>query len=142
MGVVASHVVDSSHAMNEQGKYPSEAEYSFSIRNTDARDKSMGMAKNVFLDATLPKAAKLKDAYFYLEAKGKEDPASKNCKLTQDDGAGNPTVRCEVPSVKEIVDVYVRAHYDGDQKALEQLAGTPVDVTLHEGHEVLTTTKV
>jgi len=146
MKLVVKHVQDSSQSLDDQDMVPSEAEYSFSIKNTNAHDQSMGIAKNIHLDASLPKAAKLKDAYFYLEATDPhEEPKSLNCKIIQEDGSGNPKVNCEVPYVKEIVDVYVRAHYDGDQKALSELASdsdNDVDVTLHEGHQVLSTAKL
>ena len=162
MKLVVKHVQDSSQSLDDQDMVPSEAEYSFSIKNTNAHDQSMGIAKNIHLDASLPKAAKLKDAYFYLEVwcfsmlfmlhtmftqatDPHEEPKSLNCKIIQEDGSGNPKVNCEVPYVKEIVDVYVRAHYDGDQKALSELASdsdNDVDVTLHEGHQVLSTAKL
>jgi len=143
MKLVASRNQDSSTDKDMQGKIPSHTEYNFSIKNTDAADKSMGLAKNVHLELAFPKAAKLQDAYFYLEAEGKEDPQSMNCKLSHDDV---PKVSCLVPKVKDLVDVYVRSHYDGDQDALSKLtsnnAESAVVGTLHEGHEVLTTTRI
>jgi len=138
MKLIAKHIQDTSQSLSEQNKIPSDAEYNFSIRNTDEHDQSMGVAKNIQLEAILPKGAKLMDAYFYLEAtKPHEDPQSKSCQLEQDSGDGVPRVRCVVPYIKDLVDVYVRAHYNGDQKALESLSSHNVDVTLHEGHEVL-----
>merc|ERR1711939_296816 len=147
MRLVAKHIRDTSKSVSDQNEIPSDAEYNFSIRNTDEHDKSMGVAKNIQLEAALPKEAKLMDAYFYLEAtKPHEDPQSKSCHLShgdQDGGDGIPRVKCVVPYIKDLVDVYVRAHYDGDQQALSKLSeNSDVDVTLHEGHEVLKTSKL
>lgn len=143
MKLVATRNQDTSDNKDMQGKIPSHTEYNFSIRNTDKGDKSMGIAKNVHLQLAFPKSAKLQDAYFYLEAEGKEDPQSMNCKLNQDDA---PTVNCMVPKIKDLVDVYVRTHYDGDQESLSKLTGDDAESsvvgTLHEGHEVLTTTQL
>jgi len=127
-----------------QNKISPDAQYAFTIRNTDVHDQSMGVAKDVHLDVKLPKKAKLNDAYFYLEAKGNADPESRNCKLSQgsDNGDGMPRISCVVPQMRDIVDVYVRAHYDGDDAELSKLTGDVVDATLHEGHEVLTTAQV
>lgn len=141
MKLVATHVQDSSKSMDEQNQFSPDSEYNFSIRNTDEKHQSLGLAKNIHLDVKLPKSAQLKDAYFYLEAEGKDDPQSKNCKINTDAGDG-PSVNCEVPSVKNLVDVYIRAHFDGDQKVLSQLTSSMVDGTLHEGHEVLTSSQI
>jgi hypothetical protein len=139
MKLVVSHVGGRSKAVADQNKILGDNEYNFSIRNTDQHGKAMGTAKNIHLNVKLPKGAQLQDAYFYTEAEGHKKPQSLSCKLEQGDGSGDPKVNCMVPQVKDIVDVYVRAHYDGDQKVLSALLTSDVHGTLHEGHEVLTT---
>merc|ERR1711924_192952 len=99
-----------------------------------------GTARNLYVDVDLPSAATLEDAYFYLEGKSEAENASQNCKLSQGTMNTKPRVHCFIPYVKSLVDVYVRAKFHGDQKALHALTGASVDGTLHEGHEILKTT--
>jgi len=142
MRISAKHVGGSSKSIKDQNKILGDAEYAFSIHNTNKAGQPMGLAKKVQLAIHLPKEAKVNDAYFYLEAEGKEDPKSMNCKISHGDGKTHSKVNCMVPQVKDLVDVYVRAHYDGDQNALQKLMVAKVDATLHEGKEVLTTSTV
>merc|ERR1719454_2086519 len=142
MRISAKHVGGSSNAIKNQNRILGDAEYAFSIHNTDKAGKPMGLAKKVQLAVNLPKEAKVNDAYFYLEAKGKEDPKSMNCKISHGNGKTDSKVSCLVPQIKDLVDVYVRAHYDGDQKALQKLTKAHVHATLHEGKNVLTDTAV
>lgn len=144
MWIKSTHNTDSSASVKDQNKLLGKAEYNFSVRNTDKKTgRAMGVAKNVQLKVKLPKTAKLQDAYFYLEAAHQHDtPKSMNCKLDHGDAANSPTVNCLIPHIKDIVDVNVRAQYDGDQAALESLASADVEATLHEGHEVLSTSKM
>merc|ERR1712100_43991 len=143
MWIQSSHILDSSAAVKNQNKLVGKSEYNFSIRNTDKTGRALGVAKNVQLSIKLPKAAKLQDAYFYLEAMSQHDsPKSMNCKLDHGDEHNNPKVNCLIPQVKDLVDVNVRADYDGDQADLQKLASDDVEATLHEGHEVLSTSKI
>merc|ERR1711959_421478 len=142
MRISAKHVGGSSNAVENQNRILGDAEYAFSIHNTDKEGKPMGLAKKVQLAVNLPKEAKVNDAYFYLEAKGKEDPKSMNCKISHGNGKTDSRVSCLVPQIKDLVDVYVRAHYDGDQRVLQKLTKAHVHATLHEGKNVLTDTAV
>merc|ERR1712139_457268 len=65
MQLVGSHIYDTSTTMKMQNKIPNTAEYNFSVRNTDSRNKSMGTARKLYVDVELPAEAKLEDAYFY-----------------------------------------------------------------------------
>ena len=142
MRITAGHEGGTSQSIEDQNKYNADSEYRFSIHNTDKDGHPMGIAKKVFLNVKLPKGAQVSDAYFYLEAVGKEDPKSLNCKIAHGDAKTKPSVNCMVPQVKDLLDVYVRAHYNGDQKALTKFANDKVHATLHEGKTVLSTTKI
>merc|ERR1711998_671220 len=106
MRISAKHVGGSSNAVKNQNRILGDAEYAFSIHNTDKAGKPMGLAKKVQLAVNLPN-----------EAKGNDDPKSMNCKISHGNGKTDSKVSCLVPQIKDLVDVYVRAHYDGDQKA-------------------------
>jgi len=141
MKLLGTHIRDTSKALQTQGEIPNTAEYNFSVRNTDRANRSMGTARKLYVDVELPSNAKLEDAYFYLEHTSKKAAdISQSCKLEQ--GGKKARVHCFLPYVKSLVDVHVRAKYDGDQKALQKLTSAQVHATLHEGHEVLTTTSL
>merc|ERR1712178_588890 len=140
MSLVATHLKDPRRKM-KSGELPGVVDYDFSVRNTNKASKSLGTARNIHLDVDLPKAAKLQDASFYLEGNNpKEVPSSQSCKLHHDTNTANAQVNCFLSHVHSIVDVHIRASYEGDQKALHALTGQVLDGTLHEGHEVLKTT--
>merc|ERR1711924_586012 len=122
MGSATSRV-DSSKAMMLQNKIPHRTEYTFTVHNTDAKERSVGEARNMHLHMDLPKGAQLEDAYFYLEGKKRADKVSHSCKLSNGDKSTQGHANCR-----------------GDQKALRQLTGEFVHAERHTKGTVITST--
>lgn len=141
MKLSASSRVDSSKAMKLQNKIPHRTEYTFTVHNTDAKEQSVGVARNMHVHMDLPKNAQVEDGYFYLEGKTKADKMSHSCKITNGDQNTNAHVNCFLPYVKSLVDIHIRANYRGDQNALRTLSDQFVHAELHTKGQVVTRTR-